>query len=537
MSFSKARVLALFALGFSACATGTGGTPPPPPPEKVATPEDPAEKTPEQAAPKEPALPPNQTRIKVVGLSDFHGWLLPLEPSNFPKYYGGIANIAGMLKHKEQLTDKNALVLDNGDMWTGPFESTLLRGESVIQAYNALGVTAANVANHEFDFGQEILRARIAEAKFPFLGANIVKTGTTEHPEFLKPWIIVEREGVKVGVVGLGYIKTPQTTMAKHVIGLEFLSYADTLKKAVPEVRAAGAEVIVVLFHDEISIAKKVMEGLPEIKVEAVIGGQNHRKERVEVRGIPIVNPGPFGRSYVRFDIIFDTKTRKTVSVDSTIVDVTGDVGAPPFPPSTELTAIAEKARQKAESLTGEVLGRLGKPLPIGNHTDSPLGHFVVDSWLRSVPDAEIAILNHGALRQPMASGPVTIGGLLSALPFENNLYVVRLTPKQIKEQLMIDSPIVGGMTWSFKEKNKKRKVVSMVDMLGRPLKAGKKYRVVILDFMYTGGDGYRFKEFDSAPEDTGLSWREPPMKALRRAFATNRAIEPKVGARARALR
>lgn len=476
--------------------------------------------------------------VPVIALSDFHGWLLPLEPKGYPRYFGGVANLAGMLQHREKLAKGEAIILDNGDMWTGPTESTLLRGESVIQAYNEIGFTAANVANHEFDFGLEVLRARIDEAKFPFLGANIVKAGTDESPDFVKPFTIVERDGVKVGILGLSYIGTPKTTLAKHVKDLEFRGYAETLETYVPKIRAAGADTIVVLFHDDAAIAKKVLEELPNLRVAAVVAGQNHRKEQFVVRGIPIVNPGPFGRSYVRFDLTVDRASGKAKGVTHEIVDITGDVGAPPYPPAPALSAIAEAARQKVmKGLSDQSLGRLSQPLPVGTFANSPLGNFIVDGWLTALPDVDLAILNHGAIRQPLGAGPVTVGDLLSVMPFENNLYIVTLTGEQIATQLAIDAPVVGGMTWSYRERKGLRTVVSMIDQRGKKLHSTKKYRVAILDFMYTGGDGYEFKTLDTAPVDSGLSWREPVMRTLRTAEATNRKVKVRTGARARKVR
>lgn len=512
------------ALALAACASGGSSAPP-------------ASEAPVAVAPVEeaPAAPVAATiTVPIVALSDFHGHLLPLEPGRYSVYYGGIANLAGTLQHREGITGDNAVLLDNGDMWTGPTESTLLRGESVIQAYNAMGLAAANVANHEFDFGMEILRARVSEARFPFLGANIVEAGTERRPDFLQPFVVVERRGVKVGVIGLSYLHTPKTTQAKHVAGLEFLDYADTLRRVVPEVKAAGAEVVVVLFHDELRVVKEVLEGLEELGIHAVVAGQNHRKETAMVGAIPVVNPGPFGRSYVRFDVVVDKASGEVRSVSHELVDITGQIGAPTHPPVPQLVAIAEGARQKAEALTSQVLGRLAKPLPVGSFDNSALGGFIVDAWLAALPHADLAILNHGAIRQPLASGEVKMGDLLGVMPFENNLYEVSLTGAQITSQLEIDGPVVGGISWTYKEKDGKRTVVKVVDRLGRPLEANRKYRVMILDFMYTGGDGFTFQSLDGAPVDTGLSWREPVMRAFRTAEAASRKVEPVTGARAR---
>ncbi|MEL6186604.1 MAG: hypothetical protein AAFU79_18450, partial [Myxococcota bacterium] len=185
------------------------------------------------------AAPSATTTLEIFALSDFHGWLFPRTTRSNPRYFGGIANIAGFLTHRDGAELGRALILDNGDMWTGPVESTLLQGEPVVTAYNALGVSAANVANHEFDFGVETLRTRAAQARFPFLGANVVEKNTGAAPDYLTPFVVLDRNGVRVGVIGLCFVDTPATTKASNVEGLEFRPYAETLKTVVPKVRTA----------------------------------------------------------------------------------------------------------------------------------------------------------------------------------------------------------------------------------------------------------------------------------------------------------
>ena len=470
---------------------------------------------------------------KVIALSDFHGWLLPLEPKGYNKFFGGIAYLGGMLKGYEKLTPENSLILDNGDMFTGPTESTVLRGEPVIQAYNILGVDAANVANHEFDYGLEILKARASEANFPFVSANITQVGLETSPTFLKPWEIFEREGIKFGVLGLSYEKTPETTLATHVQGLEFGPYEQALKKHVPELKKAGADVIIVLFHDATDEVVRVLEKTTVDGIDIVIAGQNHRKETRKVGNTMIINPGPFGRSYVRFDVKMAKATRKVLPINFELVDVTGEVGNPSFPPNAELSAIADSARQKVKELTGEVVGQLARPLPQGRFSDSPVGHLVADAWLAAFPQADFAICNHGALRQGLGKGDVTFGDIVSMMPFENNLFIVTLTGKQLKSQLEIDGPVVAGLTWKYKETKKGRKLIRAVDNKGRKIVDARTYSVIINDFMYLGGDGYQFKDLDATPQDTGLSLREPIIRALRKAKSEGRAISPAKGARA----
>ena len=483
------------------------------------------------------AAPATQT-VTIIGLTDFHGWLSPLKPRKRPEYYGGIANIAAMLAEREKVSGETAILVDNGDMWTGQTAATLLEGEPVVHIYNLMGFAAVNVANHEFDFGVEALRARVAQAKFPFLGANIFIADTDEQPDFVRPWKIVERSGVKVGIIGLSYIDTPKTTLAANVKTLDFHDYARTLERELPRLRAAGAEVVALLLHDEMQQGVELLRSNPGLRVDLVIAGQNHRKERAEVRGIPIVNPGAFGRSYVRFDVRVDAESRRVLDVRDETVAVGGLKDAPPYPPPAEITKVIAAANKLVENQTAEQVGTLGQPLPTGTFNASPLGHFVVDSWLEAFPMADFAMVNHGGLRQNLESGAVSMGDLLGAMPFENNIRQLKLTGAQVKSQLAIDHPVVGGLTWRYRDRNNRgREIVAAVDRVGKPIADDRFYAVLIIDFMYTGGDGYEFQRLDPNPVDTGLSWREPLIRALRNAEARGRPVTVSTAPRGRKVR
>ena len=121
----------------------------------------------------------------------------------------------------------------------------------------------------------------------------------------------------------------------------------------------------------------------------------------------------------------------------------------------------------------------------------------------------------------------------MSVLPFENNLYLVEVTGAQLMQQLAIDGPIVSGVRWTYRKTDGKRTVTGITGKKGRAFKSSGKYTVLINDFMYFGGDGFQFKDLDATPEDTGLSWREPLIRALRNASREGRALAPGTGERA----
>jgi 2',3'-cyclic-nucleotide 2'-phosphodiesterase/3'-nucleotidase len=146
-----------------------------------------------------------------VNTSDFHGNLLSnqMDKSNPPRPYGNAPVLAAYISQVRSENPGGSIVLDEGDLMQGPALSTVFRGQSTIDAYNLMGYDAAAIGNHEFDWGLDTLQARSAQANFPFLSANIFVKATGERPAWAKPYVIVERSGVKVGIIGLISLETP----------------------------------------------------------------------------------------------------------------------------------------------------------------------------------------------------------------------------------------------------------------------------------------------------------------------------------------
>ncbi|MBN1582853.1 MAG: bifunctional metallophosphatase/5'-nucleotidase, partial [Anaerolineae bacterium] len=111
-------------------------------------------------------------RLVILYTNDEHGWMEAAGEMGHET--GGAAELLGLWRDKEGYTrDGPYLILSGGDMWTGPAISTWFAGEPMAEAMNVMGYGAAAVGNHEFDFGLDGLRARSAQATFPFLSANI----------------------------------------------------------------------------------------------------------------------------------------------------------------------------------------------------------------------------------------------------------------------------------------------------------------------------------------------------------------------------
>ena len=271
-------------------------------------------------APAERAVPPPAiVTLSIVGTNDLHGGILPRDGR------GGLALLGGYVKNLRDARARDGgavLLIDAGDMFQGTLESNTTEGAPVIAAYNVLGYTAAAVGNHEFDFGpvgpaatprapgddpRGALKARASEARFPFLAANLVDASSGRAVEWanVKPTVLVQAAGVKVGIVGVMTRAALTATIAANVGGLSVSPLAETIRGHATALRAQGAAVVIVTAHaggrcsnfdqpvdlsscEPASEIFTVARALPRGLVDAIVAGHSHAPVGHQVEGIAI---------------------------------------------------------------------------------------------------------------------------------------------------------------------------------------------------------------------------------------------------------
>src|SRR5687767_9955518 len=172
--------------------------------------------------------------LSIVGTADLHGGVSANDGR------GGLALLAGYVANVRAARAADGggvILLDGGDLFQGTLESNLDEGAAVIAAYNIIGYTASVVGNHEFDFGpvgpdstpkgpdddpRGALKARAAQARFPFLAANLIDQGTGRPVSWpnVQPSAVIDVAGIRVGIVGLLTSETLVSTMAANTKGL-----------------------------------------------------------------------------------------------------------------------------------------------------------------------------------------------------------------------------------------------------------------------------------------------------------------------------
>ena len=224
-----------------------------------------------------PALPDD--RIQILHTNDIHGRMeaerLASGGGSFEK--GGVALLAAVAAQLRSRAPERTLLLDAGDAWQGAFISNENKGAAVLQVMNRMGYDAQALGNHDFDWGQDVLRVRAGEARFPFLAANVVDEASGQPAGFARPYVVKDLGLARVAVLGISNPGTPAISKPANVKGLRFLPAADAVAKYLPELRQK-ADVVVVLSHagkDDDQALARAMPG-----VDVIVGGHSTPRSR-----------------------------------------------------------------------------------------------------------------------------------------------------------------------------------------------------------------------------------------------------------------
>lgn len=418
----------------------------------------------------EPTSAPREVTLSIVGTNDLHG------------HVERTAVLAGFVKNlrASRKADGGAvLLLDGGDLFQGTLESNLGEGAVVVEAYNALGYDAATVGNHEFDFGPEgeaatafgdqdprgALRARARQARFPFLSANIVEQGSGKRfgEPLIQPSVLLEKQGVKIGLLGVSTEHTPYTTLAANFRGLAMRSVRDVMVEEAEKLRANGASVVIALAHagghctsshDANDLASceaddeifEVARQLPAGSVDVIVAGHTHAMVAHRVNGVAIIESWSLGRAFGRIDLQVAPGAARPSSVrifppqelcqsprDEVAACEPGSYEGRPVEIDTDVLAVIQPALDIAERQRNVKLGvELTTPVPRGYTAESPLGNLFADLMLRSNPSAHVAITNSGGLRADLPQGGLTYGSLFEAMPFDNRFAFTELKARDL---------------------------------------------------------------------------------------------------------
>ena len=445
----------------------------------------------------------DSTLLRVLATSDLHGQLEPrVWDWSEGRPVGGVAALKPWLDSLTGACQCASVRLDAGDEMQGTALSNATYGRGTVDAMNRLGIDAAAIGNHEFDWSIDTLRARISEARYPFLSANITTAAGTARPDWATPWKLVTKSGVKIAVIGLTTTETPTSTASRNIQGLAFGDGAQAIKRYLPEARAAADFVIVVAHagascdsggnvscHGEIlDVANQLDSG----SVDLIVAGHTHQRVNTVVHGIPIIEAQSSARAIGIVDFVRDGGRRqlRTQLVTPYADQVKAD---------TALAAALVRQQQALRNITERVVARLKVPLK-REGDEYALGRLIADAQ-RAAGRADVAIMNNGGIRTDLPEGVVTWGQVYQVQPFQNRLLKLTVKGNVLLDALehcvagrdhLPDCHVAGVEVWYEAGKAPDQRITRTRLANGQSVDKGGTYTLVVSDFMATGGSGFK---------------------------------------------
>lgn len=439
------------------------------------------------------ALPPASpgSFLRIIGTNDFHGALEPRADSAGVRLGGGAYVAAAIRAAAAECAPRcEVLLLDGGDMFQGTPASNSAYGKPVVELFNELGYAAAALGNHEFDWGIDTLRARMRDARFNILGAN-VRYADGRDVEWIPNDTIVVRGRARIGIIGLSTQQTPTTTRPQNVAHLRFVEPAPVVDAHARSLRARGATHVIVVGHvggfcgatcegEIFDLARALTE-----PVDAIVSGHSHSLLNTTANGVPIVQARSSGRAIDVLDIPFSGAGARAEVRPVLTAQLTPDPAAATI--VARWTALVAGEFSRPVAVVPELLTRTGQQYSLGN--------LIADAQ-RAATGTDVAVMNSGGIRADLAAGQITYGQIFEVQPFDNTLVRVTMRGADLRRYLQqivargrSNAHVSGASIVYFRDSAGAGRIDTLL-VAGRPVDDAASYTVSINDFMAAGGDG-----------------------------------------------
>jgi S-sulfosulfanyl-L-cysteine sulfohydrolase len=333
--------------------------------------------------------------------------------------YSRIATIANELRNKSR---GSFLFLDNGDALHGTAPAVRTEGAAVVPILNALGLDAMT-GHWEFAYGPETLQQRVGEMSFPFLAANVYRKETGERP--FRPWTVIEKGGLRVGIIGLAAFIIDKTMPEHFHKGLSFTLGRNELPDLISHLRGEEkADLIVLLSHLGLPQDLRLVSEVNGIDI-CLSGHTHNRLFAPIVQGRTIVIQSGSHGSFLG-TLALTMSSGQIASFDHRLISVNEQTPAHPA----------------VEKLVNNIVDRDGPDLnQVVGETNVPLDRMgalecTMDSFLllaiRDAVNAEVAFSNGWRYGAPIVPGNILLNDLYNIVPMDPPVSTVLLSGEAI---------------------------------------------------------------------------------------------------------
>ncbi len=470
--------------------------------------------------------------LDIMFTNDIHGGIDAYPATfinpNFPPILGGGGSAATYIKEVREQTDnktRDNFLLDAGDIFQGHPIGTISKGVSVIQYMNLVGYDLSVVGNHEYDIGEEALIETYKHVEFPILSCNIVKKGTKELVDYVQPYVIIEKMGIRFGIIGVTTTDTKQMSFPENVKNVDFLPAKPELEKYIKIVQDKEVDIVIVVGH----------LGLPyyreETYVHRYLEKDNEKEKRRwgydaqelahEIEGIDIFFAGHMHKGFpepwedpITHTLVFqgwaygssighiiikideETKTISGYELPAIREGVLITLFEEQFIPDEMIADTILTMQKVAEKGMDEIIGFATEQISkMDVDAQSKIGNLVCDGMLEAT-NADFSFLNLGGIRGELVKGPISYRSIFNVMPFDNQIVTIEVDGKFLKD--IIEMRVSGsrhglrvaGVEVVYNRKRKDYDRITKLLINGKPWKANKIYHITTSDFLLQGNAG-----------------------------------------------
>ncbi len=468
--------------------------------------------------------------LNILHINDFHSRIESInkfdstcsaEEEGKNECFGGAARLLTAINQTRdalKAEGKNVLLLNAGDNFQGSLFYTTYKGTVEAEVLNAMKFDAMTVGNHEFDDSEDGLAGFLDKVQFPVVTANVVATAASKIGDRVKPSIVLEVGGQKIGIVGA--VANDTAELATPGPNITIAEDVAKISEQVQKLKQDGVNKIIALTHVGYPRDLEFIAKIPDVDV--VVGGHSHTllsntdqkaegpyPTLVDNPGgykVPVVQAGQYSKYLGDLRVVFDDSgVVKESKGDPILIDSS-------FKPDEATLKRIDELKAPIEALKAKVVGTSEGPIEgdrkICRVKECSMGNLVADATLARVKDqgVTIAFANSGGLRSSIDGGDVSMGEVLTVLPFQNTVATFQLKGEDIRAALengvsQIDDGAgrfmqVSGLKYSFdRSKPAGSRVVSVEVKEGDafvPLDPAKTYIVAANNYVRTGGDGFK---------------------------------------------
>ncbi len=400
---------------------------------------------------------PNETSsITILFSSDLHGNVLPINYGTNEYTPIGLATYASIVE-EVKAAEENVLVIDNGDLIQGtPLMTHYVKEHGteehpMIHIMKQIGIDAAVIGNHEFNYGRRVLDNAIKQSSFPWLSANTLDEQTGE-PMFGPPYMVKQLpNGVKIAIIGATTDYIPNWESPDHIKGITFADARDSLEKWVEHVRATEhPDLVIVSYHGgferDLTTGERTERETSEnqgyaicetIKgIDLLLTGHQHRELTGTVHGVPVLQPGMHGRKYGKITITVKKEQHrwKTTSIETKLCSLDG------VEPREDIVNYIEPLEQSTQTWLDQPVGYIKGDMSIDHPLDVRMKAHPFISFIQRIQmEASGTSISVTSLFNNETTGfgqMVTMRDVVSNYMYPNTLAVLELRGKDIRAAL-----------------------------------------------------------------------------------------------------